>query len=120
MLSTGRHLGRRRKTGEHPGTTAPPNRGRADARHDAPAAGRACGPSLPGRRVWLEYTDCTAGEVDLTLLLRGPLFAAVRDDDTLFAQVFVDEAGTLAWPDGADLAPEVLHETAAPHLQVTA
>jgi hypothetical protein len=73
-----------------------------------------------GRRVWLEYTDRRAGEVDLAPLLTGPLFAAVRDNDTLFAQVFVDEAGSLAWPDGADLAPEVLHEAAAPHLHVTA
>ena len=70
-----------------------------------------------GRTVWLQYADGTAGEVDLTPMLRGQLFAAVRDDDNLFAQVFVDENGTLAWPDGADLAPEVLRDLAAPRLR---
>ena len=68
------------------------------------------------RRVWLQYADGRAGEVDLTPMLRGPLFAAVRGDDALFAKVFVDDVGTLAWPDGADLVPEGLYELAAPHL----
>jgi|SRR6516164_3172922 hypothetical protein len=32
------------------------------------------------------------------------------DDPSFFAQVCVDtEAGTVAWPNGLDLAPEVLH-----------
>ncbi|WP_322972662.1 hypothetical protein [Cellulomonas fengjieae] len=50
-------------------------------------------------------------------MLQRQLLAAVRDDNGLFAQVVVDESGTLAWPDGADLAPEVLHKLAAPHLR---
>ncbi|MBO3084118.1 DUF2442 domain-containing protein [Cellulomonas sp. zg-ZUI188] len=77
-------------------------------RRSAPAA---------GRKLWLQYTDRTAGEVDLIPMLQRQLLAAVRDDNGLFAQVVVDESGTLAWPDGADLAPEVLHKLAAPHLR---
>lgn len=72
---------------------------------------------VAGRTVWLQYADETAGEVDLTTMLRGPLFAAVLGDDDLFARVHVDENGTLAWPNGADLAPEVLRELAAPQLR---
>ena len=70
-----------------------------------------------GRTVWLQYADGTTGEVELTPLLKGQLFAAVRTDDDVFAQVFVDENGTLEWPEGTDLAPEVLHELAAPQLR---
>jgi len=73
--------------------------------------------ALAGRTIWLEYADGQAGEVDLTELLRGPFYARVRTEDALFAQVFVNEVGTIAWPDGADLAPEALYELAAPHLR---
>ncbi len=76
--------------------------------------------AMSGRRVWLEYVDGSAGEVDLDPLLVGTVLAAVRVDGALFAEVFVDEAGTLAWPDGSDLAPEVLYAAALPHLHVPA
>jgi hypothetical protein len=76
--------------------------------------------TLTGRKVWLEYADGTAGEVDLTPLLAHPFLRRVRTDDDLFAKVFVDELGTLAWPDGTDLDPEGLHDLAAAHLRVTA
>ena len=40
---------------------------------------------------------------------RGSLIAPL-DDPAYFAQVRVDaEAGTVVWPNGLDLAPEVLH-----------
>ncbi len=40
---------------------------------------------------------------------RGSLVKAL-DDPAFFAQVLVDpEAGTVVWPNGLDLAPEVLH-----------
>lgn len=40
---------------------------------------------------------------------RGSLLAPL-DDPAYFAQVRVDaDAGTVAWPNGLDLAPEVLH-----------
>lgn len=68
--------------------------------------------ALQERRVWLEYTDGTAAEIDLAPLLTGALHAAVRADDALFAQVAVDGAGTIAWPDGTDLAPEPLYAAA--------
>ena len=40
------------------------------------------------------------------------MFEPLRDVDS-FAKVAVDdELGTVVWPNGADLAPEVLHEQA--------
>jgi hypothetical protein len=46
---------------------------------------------------------------------RGSLVAPL-DDPTFFAKVRVDaEAGTVVWPNGLDLAPEVLHGDYAPN-----
>jgi len=52
--------------------------------------------------------------VDLTALIGGGegVFAALQDP-AFFARVSVDrEAGTIVWPNGADLDPDVLFETA--------
>jgi len=59
--------------------------------------------------VWLKFEDGTAGEVDLTASLRGPVFEPLRDPE-YFRQVRVnDEIGTIVWPNGADIAPETLY-----------
>jgi hypothetical protein len=42
---------------------------------------------------------------DLADVLDGPIFAQLRDVD-----YFRLEGHTLAWPNGADFAPEFLHE----------
>jgi hypothetical protein len=52
----------------------------------------------------------TTGEVvqrDLHALLAGPIFDSIRTDEEQFRQVRV-EAGTLVWPGGADLCPDVV------------
>ena len=62
-----------------------------------------------GRRVWLRFADGEEGEVDLSRYLNyGPVFGPLADDG-LFRQLRV-EGGTVAWPTGADIAPERLHE----------
>jgi hypothetical protein len=64
---------------------------------------------LPGLRLDLELTDGTHKLVDLTGLLRGPIFEPVRNDPSFFARVTVDpEFGTVTWPNGADLDSDVL------------
>lgn len=55
--------------------------------------------------------DGAEGTIDLDPYLRGPVFAEIRGDPRVFASVNVDsEAGTIVWPNGADLAPDVLYE----------
>jgi len=48
-------------------------------------------------------------ELDLsTLLQAGGVFAPIRDDHTVFDAVAVDqEFGTIVWPVGVDLDPDV-------------
>jgi len=59
--------------------------------------------------VWVRFQDGTEGEVDLTSELWGPVFEPLKDEQ-LFAKVTVAEYGTIAWPNGADLAPEFLYQ----------
>ncbi len=68
---------------------------------------------IGGRTLRLTFSDGTVREVDLAGLLTGVL--ASLDDDKVFGSVTVDEvAGTVAWPNGIDLDPEVLHGDADP------
>jgi hypothetical protein len=67
-------------------------------------------------RLRLTFSDGLVGDVDLSHLRElGGVFTPLRDRAFL-AQVRVDpEIGTITWPGGADLAPEVLYERAASH-----
>ena len=61
--------------------------------------------------VRLRFADGVEKTIDLDPYLHGPVFAEVRSDPAVFASVAVDpEAGTIAWPNGADLAPDVLYD----------
>lgn len=65
---------------------------------------------LHDRVVRLRFSDSTERIVDLAPFLWGPAFEAISDDNELVARVKVDpETGTVAWPNGADLDPDVLH-----------
>lgn len=66
--------------------------------------------SRPGH-LYLTFEDGTAGEVDLSeIWCNGPVFEPLADP-AYFARVTVDpELGTVTWPNGADLAPEVLYD----------
>jgi hypothetical protein len=49
--------------------------------------------------------------VDVENLMVGPVFDDLRQDYELFGQLGVDpEAGTVVWPNGADLSPVTLYE----------
>ena len=58
-------------------------------------------------RLRLTLSDGRQVERDVGRLLDGPIFEDVRRDPALFAAVRV-ESGTIAWPNGADLCPDVL------------
>jgi hypothetical protein len=65
---------------------------------------------LEGFVVRLGFDDGTTREVDLEDALWGPVFELLLRDPELFRQVRVDEElGTIVWPKGTDLDPDVLH-----------
>lgn len=60
--------------------------------------------------VRLVFSDSCVGDIDLGPKLWGPVFEPIAADYELFRQVRADDdLGTIVWPNGADLAPEVLH-----------
>lgn len=60
--------------------------------------------------VELAFSDGSSRAVDLSPCLRGPVFQAIREDPALFRAVRVDrQLGTIVWPNGADLDPDVLY-----------
>jgi hypothetical protein len=62
---------------------------------------------LDNYRVQLTLTDGRVVERDLRPMLAGPVFEEIRNDEALFRQMRVED-GTLVWPNGADLCPDVL------------
>jgi hypothetical protein len=63
-----------------------------------------------GHRLFLRFEDGTEGEIDLSerLTFEG-VFASLRAEGN-FAQVALHaELGTIGWPTGADLDPDVLY-----------
>ncbi|HVS43061.1 MAG TPA: DUF2442 domain-containing protein, partial [Candidatus Dormibacteraeota bacterium] len=66
-------------------------------------------------RLRLTFEDGTVGEVDLSQQEWRGVFEPLADP-AYFAQVRVDaEAGTVVWPNGADMAPEPLYAEARRH-----
>jgi hypothetical protein len=61
-------------------------------------------------KIRLVFNDGVQGTVDFFDWLEGPVFEPLKDR-AYFARFFV-EGGTVTWPNGADIAPETLHERA--------
>ena len=61
----------------------------------------------------IEFDDRACRDVDLGPYLRGPMFEAIRRDRRVFAEVRV-EGGTITWPNGTDIDPDVLYYELAP------
>ena len=59
-------------------------------------------------KIRLVFNDGTQGTVDFSDWLAGPVFEPLKDPE-YFARFFID-GGTVVWPNGADIAPETLHE----------
>jgi hypothetical protein len=71
--------------------------------------------ALGGFRVRIGFTDDSERVVDLEPYLRGPVFEPLRRDPALFAAVQVDpDLGTIVWPNGADIDPDVLYHGRRP------
>ena len=69
--------------------------------------------ALEGFKLRLTLTDGSTIQREVSHLLMGPVFEGIRSDPKLFAQVRA-EGGTVVWPNGADLCPDVLIWGGAP------
>lgn len=64
---------------------------------------------LDGFEVEFTFSDGVTKRIDLDRHVRGPIFQPMRADPAYFRLAYVDrESGTIAWPNGADLAPDTL------------
>lgn len=61
-------------------------------------------------RIWVVFNDDVDAIVDFADWLSGPVFEPLKDPE-YFSRFFID-GGTIAWPNGADIAPETLYERA--------
>jgi len=60
--------------------------------------------------IWIKFNDGIEGEVDLEHELTGEIFGPLKDKE-LFKSFRVDLVlETIVWENGADLAPEFLHD----------
>jgi len=67
-----------------------------------------------GLVVHLRFSDGTERDVDVAPYLVGPVFEPLHDP-VRFAEVAVDpELGTIVWPNGADICPDVLYHGRTP------
>ncbi len=68
---------------------------------------------LDGWLVHVAFADGTRGDIDLSYPLDyGGVFEPLRDPE-FFRSLRVDqEAGTIVWPNDADIAPETLYAAA--------
>jgi hypothetical protein len=63
-----------------------------------------------GHSLDLTFNDGVSEVVDFSDWLEGPVFEPLLD--TAYFQRFFVDGGTVCWPNGADIAPETLHERA--------
>lgn len=65
-------------------------------------------------RVYVVFTNGEEREIDLTpYITTGPVFESIRSDPAIFSGMRV-EGGTIAWPNGADIDPDVLYYNGTP------
>ena len=57
------------------------------------------------------FDDGTEKYIDFSQWFKGPVFEPLKDPK--FFKKFFIEAGTLAWPNGVDIAPEALYAARA-------
>ena len=61
--------------------------------------------------IWLRFEDGLEGEVDLESELWGEVFEPIKDQEEFKAFHLNTELNTIAWPNGADFAPEFLYQS---------
>jgi len=61
-----------------------------------------------GHRIHMTFNDNSEKTIDFRRWLGGPVFEPLKKP-SYFRRFFFD-GGTVAWPNGADIAPETLYE----------
>ena len=62
-------------------------------------------------RLHVAFDDGVEGEIDASEWEWYGVFAPLEDPE-FFAKAQLDGVGSIAWPNGADIAPETLHDAA--------
>ena len=62
---------------------------------------------ISGFVVFTRFDDGTEKHIDVSQWFKGPVFKPLKDRK--FFKKFFIEVGTLAWPNGVDIAPEALY-----------
>jgi hypothetical protein len=65
--------------------------------------------------IWLRFNDGSQGEVDLKDELSGEVFEPLNDPEVFKNFTLNPEWKTIAWPNGADFAPEFLYSMLRVH-----
>lgn len=63
----------------------------------------------PNYRLRIRFSDGVTGIVDLSRRPKRGVFAPLQDPN-FFALARIDEFGAVCWPNGADLAPDAMHD----------
>lgn len=66
---------------------------------------------VSGYLIEVKFNDGTKKVIDFEPWLTGPIFRRLKSKD-YFKKFFID-GPTIAWPNGADIAPETLYEALA-------
>jgi hypothetical protein len=62
---------------------------------------------LSNFRALVAFDNNTQREIDLEPYLHGPVFEPIRKEPSVFRSMKI-AGGTIAWPNGADIDPDVL------------
>ena len=62
---------------------------------------------ITGFIVSTRFDDGTEKQIDVSQWFKGPVFESLKDPK-IFKKLFI-EGGTIAWPNGVDIAPEALY-----------
>jgi hypothetical protein len=69
--------------------------------------------------VELDFDDGTTRVIDLEPMLWGEMFEPIMADYEVFRMMSVDpDAGTIVWPNGADISPRTLYAESKPKVPV--
>jgi hypothetical protein len=65
---------------------------------------------ISGYTVWLRFSDGLEGKINLEKELEGEVFEPLRDLEVFRSLTLHPDLHTIVWPNGADFAPEFLHD----------